>query len=145
MNTNKHKSMPLSSNSRSNHSSSPVHSSSSSSSSNNRSISTTSSSSSAIHHNSSSGGGGANNTVDAENRCLLCACQFTMFRRQHHCRLCNALCCDDCSKKRVVLDSSSVRDNDRTIIYLLSFIVQRLLTIYFYELDNIYILYCFLF
>jgi ankyrin repeat protein len=35
--------------------------------------------------------------------CSLCGCGFTLFRRQHHCRVCNALCCDDCSRRRAVL------------------------------------------
>ena len=30
-----------------------------------------------------------------------------MFKRQHHCRLCDSTCCDDCSKKKAVVDGSS--------------------------------------
>eukprot|EP00603_Paraphysomonas_imperforata_P007992 CAMPEP_0114430546 /NCGR_PEP_ID=MMETSP0103-20121206/10098_1 /TAXON_ID=37642 ORGANISM="Paraphysomonas imperforata, Strain PA2" /NCGR_SAMPLE_ID=MMETSP0103 /ASSEMBLY_ACC=CAM_ASM_000201 /LENGTH=1336 /DNA_ID=CAMNT_0001599999 /DNA_START=113 /DNA_END=4123 /DNA_ORIENTATION=- len=41
--------------------------------------------------------------------CLLCLTPFTMFRRQHHCRLCDALCCGECSKKRVIIDRDPVR------------------------------------
>jgi len=44
--------------------------------------------------------------------CSFCSFVFTMFRRQHHCRLCNNLCCDECSKKRVIVDSSQVRTCD---------------------------------
>lgn len=32
-----------------------------------------------------------------------------MFRRQHHCRLCGILCCDDCSKKRIQISGTPVR------------------------------------
>ena len=35
-----------------------------------------------------------------------------MFRRQHHCRLCNASVCDECSKKRVSIDNTQVRTCD---------------------------------
>lgn len=42
------------------------------------------------------------------DRCHLCAIHFTMFRRQHHCRLCNVLCCDECSRKRTVIDGNQV-------------------------------------
>lgn len=45
---------------------------------------------------------------DSSLGCILCSFQFTMFKRQHHCRLCNASCCDDCSKKRVVIDGAQV-------------------------------------
>ncbi|RYG69591.1 hypothetical protein EON64_02310 [archaeon] len=41
-------------------------------------------------------------------KCRLCSVPFTMFRRNHHCRLCNILCCDDCSKKRCVIDNAQV-------------------------------------
>jgi hypothetical protein len=40
--------------------------------------------------------------------CLLCLVPFSMFRRQHHCRLCDALCCDECSRKRVLVDKIPV-------------------------------------
>lgn len=46
---------------------------------------------------------------DSSLGCILCSFQFTMFKRQHHCRLCNASCCDDCSKKRVVIDGAQAR------------------------------------
>lgn len=32
-----------------------------------------------------------------------------MFKRQHHCRLCDTTCCDDCSRKRAVVDGNPVR------------------------------------
>jgi len=31
--------------------------------------------------------------------CLLCAFSYTFFKRQHHCTVCNASCCDSCSKR----------------------------------------------
>eukprot|EP00607_Mallomonas_marina_P009044 CAMPEP_0182417836 /NCGR_PEP_ID=MMETSP1167-20130531/2274_1 /TAXON_ID=2988 /ORGANISM="Mallomonas Sp, Strain CCMP3275" /LENGTH=535 /DNA_ID=CAMNT_0024591635 /DNA_START=275 /DNA_END=1879 /DNA_ORIENTATION=- len=37
--------------------------------------------------------------------CRTCQTPFTMFRRQHHCRLCSLMCCDHCSKKRIKLDT----------------------------------------
>lgn len=46
--------------------------------------------------------------IGKKGGCTLCCVQFTLFRRQHHCRLCNALCCDECSKKRAVLDATQV-------------------------------------
>jgi len=46
------------------------------------------------------------------DRCNLCGIHFTLFRRQHHCRLCNALCCDECSRKRTVIDGNQVRTCD---------------------------------
>lgn len=39
----------------------------------------------------------------ASGGCLLCGINFTLFRRQHHCRLCNSVCCDDCSKRKCLL------------------------------------------
>jgi len=44
--------------------------------------------------------------------CNLCGVGFTLFRRQHHCRLCNTLCCDDCSRKRAILEGSQQRACD---------------------------------
>jgi len=41
--------------------------------------------------------------------CTLCRATFTIFRRQHHCRLCDSLCCDECSKKRVTISKQAVR------------------------------------
>lgn len=34
--------------------------------------------------------------------CSLCAERFTMWRRRHHCRSCGRLCCDRCSRARLV-------------------------------------------
>jgi hypothetical protein len=51
------------------------------------------------------GGGGGGGGVTP---CLLCLTPFSMFRRQHHCRLCDALCCDECSRKRVLVDKVPV-------------------------------------
>lgn len=44
--------------------------------------------------------------------CSLCGFQFTIFKRQHHCRLCNTICCDDCSKKRCLFESAQIRTCD---------------------------------
>jgi len=41
--------------------------------------------------------------------CLLCSAHFTLFLRQHHCRLCNALCCDTCSRRRATVEAKDVR------------------------------------
>jgi hypothetical protein len=51
-----------------------------------------------------------NNTdfKSSEKLCSMCGFQFTMFKRQHHCRLCNCVCCDDCSKKRVHINNTPV-------------------------------------
>lgn len=48
---------------------------------------------------------------DEKERCVCCSINFTMFRRQHHCRLCACLCCDDCSKRRVILSGAQVWRN----------------------------------
>jgi ankyrin repeat protein len=49
---------------------------------------------------------------DGSKQCELCGFVYTLFRRQHHCRLCNASCCDDCSKKRSVLECTQARTCD---------------------------------
>lgn len=41
--------------------------------------------------------------------CQLCCSAFTLFRRQHHCRLCSALTCDECSKRRATVGGTAVR------------------------------------
>lgn len=41
--------------------------------------------------------------------CVLCSAGFSLFKRQHHCRLCSAICCDDCSKRRAIIDGTQVR------------------------------------
>ena len=41
--------------------------------------------------------------------CSLCDFKFTLFKRQHHCRLCDAVCCDDCSRKKAIVDDNQVR------------------------------------
>jgi hypothetical protein len=46
--------------------------------------------------------------LDGKDKCILCSAGFSFFRRQHHCRLCNVLCCDDCSKKRVIMQSKVI-------------------------------------
>eukprot|EP01039_Chlorochromonas_danica_P008537 gene8537-9410_t len=51
-------------------------------------------------------------TNKAGSKCKLCGVTFTMFRRCHHCRLCNVACCDDCSKKRCFVDNAQVRTCD---------------------------------
>ena len=50
--------------------------------------------------------------TSTSTQCVLCSTPFSLFRRQHHCRMCNVLCCDDCSKKRVILDSTQQRTCD---------------------------------
>ena len=55
------------------------------------------------HSSASSVSGGSGATP-----CLLCLTPFSMFRRQHHCRLCDALCCDECSRKRILVDKAPV-------------------------------------
>jgi hypothetical protein len=43
--------------------------------------------------------------------CLLCTMplsRFSLSKRPHHCRLCNLDCCDDCSKKRVIINKEPV-------------------------------------
>lgn len=50
---------------------------------------------------------------DASPTCLLCAKKFSFTRRKHHCRKCGTLCCDDCSKARLVLPSSRSTDKER--------------------------------
>lgn len=47
--------------------------------------------------------------MDGVTKCILCSTVFTLFLRQHHCRLCNVLCCDYCSKGRATLKGSQVR------------------------------------
>jgi hypothetical protein len=50
-----------------------------------------------------------NTNIDGKETCSLCSFQFTLFKRQHHCRMCSILCCDDCSRKRVFVDFDQVR------------------------------------
>ena len=40
--------------------------------------------------------------------CALCDFKFTLFKRQHHCRLCDAVCCDECSKKKAIVEETQV-------------------------------------
>ena len=47
---------------------------------------------------------------DREKICWLCEFKFTLFKRQHHCRLCDCVCCDDCSKKKALVDEVQVGD-----------------------------------
>ena len=46
---------------------------------------------------------------DKDKNCVLCDFKFTMFKRQHHCRLCDCVCCDDCSKKKALVEDSQVQ------------------------------------
>jgi hypothetical protein len=45
---------------------------------------------------------------DKEKTCHLCDFKFTMFKRQHHCRLCDCVCCEDCGKKKAIVESQQV-------------------------------------
>jgi len=49
---------------------------------------------------------------DSADKCSMCSFQFSLFRRAHHCRLCDALCCDECSKKRCLVEYQQVRTCD---------------------------------
>eukprot|EP01032_Pedospumella_encystans_P009188 gene9188-10842_t len=49
---------------------------------------------------------------DPTDKCSMCLFSFTLFKRAHHCRLCEALCCDECSKKRCLVEYSQVRTCD---------------------------------
>lgn len=40
--------------------------------------------------------------------CSLCDFKFTLFKRQHHCRLCDIVCCDECSKKKAIVEGAQV-------------------------------------
>jgi hypothetical protein len=63
----------------------------------------------------------ANSTKEAKPCCSLCGFQFTLFKRQHHCRLCNSICCDDCSKKRAIVDAKEVPKNSFYVgVYVLT-------------------------
>lgn len=43
-------------------------------------------------------------TPDSDcTQCELCAVQFTVIQRRHHCRNCGAVVCDSCSKKRFLV------------------------------------------
>ena len=45
---------------------------------------------------------------DSFKMCALCDFKFTLFKRQHHCRLCDAVCCDECSKKKAIVEETQV-------------------------------------
>jgi ankyrin repeat protein len=45
---------------------------------------------------------------EKEKTCNLCDFKFTLFRRQHHCRLCDSVCCEDCGKKKAIVESQQV-------------------------------------
>lgn len=62
----------------------------------------------ALARSSSSAGSSASASSSPRPLCEDCGFCFTIFKRQHHCRLCNVLCCDDCSKKRVIIDGAQV-------------------------------------
>jgi hypothetical protein len=72
----------------------------------------------------------ANSNKEAKPCCSLCGFQFTMFKRQHHCRLCNCICCDDCSKKRAIIDAKEVQK----FHFLLALRFTDLIFIFFYLL-----------
>jgi hypothetical protein len=50
--------------------------------------------------------------------CCLCDFKFTMFRRQHHCRMCDTVCCEDCSRKKATVEEKQVRCCDSCFNYL---------------------------
>jgi hypothetical protein len=52
---------------------------------------------------------------DREKVCWLCEFKFTLFKRQHHCRLCDCVCCDDCSKKKALVDEAQVTPFNLTV------------------------------
>ena len=59
--------------------------------------------------------------AESADKCSMCWFQFSLFRRAHHCRLCDALCCDDCSKKRCLIDYSQVLTNIQYVGFILHF------------------------
>ena len=42
--------------------------------------------------------------MDSKEKCVLCSTTFSLFKFAYKCKLCDATCCDDCSKKRVILN-----------------------------------------
>ena len=44
--------------------------------------------------------------------CELCGMKYSIFRRQHHCRLCCGSTCDACSRHKVIVNNSPVRTCD---------------------------------
>ncbi len=46
------------------------------------------------------------------DNCELCDLKYSIFKRQHHCRLCCRSSCDACSRHRVLVDGSPVRTCD---------------------------------
>ena len=46
---------------------------------------------------------------DREKVCWLCEFKFTLFKRQHHCRMCDCVCCDECSRKKALVDEAQVK------------------------------------
>ena len=49
---------------------------------------------------------------ESKNECQLCSLEYSFFKRQHHCRLCAASCCDSCSKKQVIVEKKALRTCD---------------------------------
>ena len=66
--------------------------------------------------------------LQASKYCWLCAFQFTLFKRQHHCRLCDASCCDDCCKKKGILEGQQVMNmnNNNLTLFLILPLIQPL-------------------
>ena len=64
----------------------------------------------------------------ASNSCHLCSIGYSMFRRKYNCSTCNIECCDECSKKRLILSSTSgkgkVRSCDTCYNVIKALIVQ---------------------
>ncbi|XP_065178627.1 FYVE, RhoGEF and PH domain-containing protein 4-like [Sycon ciliatum] len=42
--------------------------------------------------------------------CMVCAQQFSTFRRRHHCRCCGKVCCSNCSSREMFLEYSGKKD-----------------------------------
>ena len=42
----------------------------------------------------------------SQSTCQLCTASFNLRNRRHHCRACGALCCEQCSTKRLLLTST---------------------------------------
>jgi ankyrin repeat protein len=48
----------------------------------------------------------------ADSNCRLCGVQFSFFKYKRECKICDVVCCDDCSKRRCMVESASQRTCD---------------------------------